>query len=551
MRPPEAERLSTAVAKQICAQLTRRFIQREDGTITVFATIVFVLMVGVGGISIDLMRYETQRAQMQHTLDRAVLAAASLSQTRDPELVVRNYFETAGLGNYRLKVQVEEDANFRRVAAQAEMEVPTIFMNLFGQRVLTSPASGIAEERLTNIEVSLVLDISGSMGDMNRMTNLRPAARDFITTILGPNTNPTGRQFVSVSIVPYDHTTNMGPTLASVFNLTDEHQYSQCARFYDADFLVPGIDPAAPLQRKGHFDRENSTTDPVSRPSCRRGTSGEILPWSNDEARLHASINALSPFGFTAIDHGMKWAVALLDPSTRPALSQLVAQNVVSDDFEGRPAAHSDPNTRKIIVLMTDGENTRQIDLQPGMRSGPSPFWRDPDDGHFSVYYEEWNQFWQENNRRWSVNPDGGPEQNAVQLDYSDLWEHISVQQLYTRMFHRNSWEQHEGQPSSVELWRRPTIEAMLARFCWACIVDMYVTDAGIGGDDRLRDICNVAHANEIIVFSVAFEAPARGEDLMRHCASSDAHYYDVVGPELSTAFASIARTINQLRLTQ
>jgi hypothetical protein len=37
----------------------------------------------------------------------------------------------------------------------------------------------------------------------------------------------------------------------------------------------------------------------------------------------------------------------------------------------------------------------------------------------------------------------------------------------------------------------------------------------------------------------------------MQYCASSDAHYYDVDGIDISNAFASIAQTINQLRLIQ
>lgn len=539
------------IARGGWGRCARRFLMPEDGTITVFAAVIFVLMVGVGGIAIDLLRFETQRVQLQYTLDRAIVAAAANSRTQNPEAIIRDYFAAAGIGSYRLRVTVADAGPVRRVDAQAEMEVPTLFMSFFGQRVLTSPAVSRAEDRLTNIELSLVIDISGSMNDLNRIQTLRPAARDFVTSVLRTNTNPSGTQWVSVSMVPYDHTTNMGPTLASVFSLTNEHAYSHCARFYDADFRVAGINPSVPLQRKGHFDRENTRTDPVSRPSCRRGTSAEIVPWSNNEARLHTAINDLSPFGFTAIDHGMKWAVALLDPSTRPALSQLVARNEVHPGFNGRPAAHSDVNTKKVIVLLTDGENTRQIDLQPGMRTGPSPFWRDPDDGHFSVFYAEWNQFWQEDNRRWSVNPDGGPERNAVQLDYSDLWNHISVQQLYARMFHRNSWEMHEGHSSTLELWRRPTIEAMKARFCWACIVDMYVNDAGLRADTRLRNICDVAHGQGIIVFTIALEASPRAAGLMRYCASSDAHFYNVDVQGLATAYASIAQTVDQLRLAQ
>ena len=86
--------------------MAQQFMRREDGTITVFAMAVFVLMVGVGGIAVDLMRFEAQRSQLQSTLDRAVLAAASLNQQRDAEGVVRNYFETAGFENYRLSVDV-------------------------------------------------------------------------------------------------------------------------------------------------------------------------------------------------------------------------------------------------------------------------------------------------------------------------------------------------------------------------------------------------------------------------------------------------------------
>ena len=37
----------------------------------------------------------------------------------------------------------------------------------------------------------------------------------------------------------------------------------------------------------------------------------------------------------------------------------------------------------------------------------------------------------------------------------------------------------------------------------------------------------------------------------MRDCASSENHYYDVEGLQIVTAFSSIARTINQLRLVQ
>ena len=55
----------------------RRFARDEDGTLIVFAVYIFILILMIGGIGIDLMRFERDRSQLQTTLDRAVLAAAA------------------------------------------------------------------------------------------------------------------------------------------------------------------------------------------------------------------------------------------------------------------------------------------------------------------------------------------------------------------------------------------------------------------------------------------------------------------------------------------
>jgi len=70
-------------------------------------------------------------------------------------------------------------------------------------------------------------------------------------------------------------------------------------------------------------------------------------------------------------------------------------------------------------------------------------------------------------------------------------------------------------------------------------------------GDANLEDICDVAKAEGVVVFSVAFEAPLGGQQALQQCASSTAHYFNAAGTELSTAFASIARQISALKLTQ
>ena len=103
-----------AMRSRLGQRLLGRFMRREDGTITTFALMVFILMVAVAGIAIDIMRYETQRVQLQYTLDRSVLAAASVTQPLNPVDVVENYFGISGLENYRLSVDGEEGSKFGR-----------------------------------------------------------------------------------------------------------------------------------------------------------------------------------------------------------------------------------------------------------------------------------------------------------------------------------------------------------------------------------------------------------------------------------------------------
>jgi hypothetical protein len=264
-------------------RLLGRFMRREDGTITTFALMIFILMVAVAGIAIDIMRYETQRVQLQYTLDRAVLAAASVTQPLNPTDVVENYFEISGLENYRLSTNVEEGLNFRRVEAYAELEINTLFMHMFGVRVLTSPAEGAAEERIRNVEVSMVLDISGSMGSNSRMVNMRNAAREFVTTVLQANESDSGN-LVSISIIPYNGMVNLGEPLESVFNLSDEHSQSSCVQVHrPSSSPAPISIPTEEIERIAHWDyddyfwyddfRRPTAPPTITAPSCRGNTT--------------------------------------------------------------------------------------------------------------------------------------------------------------------------------------------------------------------------------------------------------------------------------------
>src|SRR5690606_26555123 len=118
------------------------------------------------------------------------------------------------------------------------------------------PARGTAEESISNIEISLVLDVSGSMGETSasgatKIAELQVAAKEFVRIIYAQS-EP---QRTSISIVPYNNQVNAGKALLDQFNHTRDHDHSHCVDFSLSDFSIAWLNTTALLSQAGHFDR--------------------------------------------------------------------------------------------------------------------------------------------------------------------------------------------------------------------------------------------------------------------------------------------------------
>ena len=100
-----------------------------------------------------------------------------------------------------------------------------------------------------------------------------------------------------------------------------------------------------------------------------------ILPWETNATTIKNYIEALTADGNTSADTGLKWGVAMLDPAFRDVVDNLVSDKVLSSTVRGRPYNYDPTNFMKVVVLMTDGANTRQHDMKDKFRTGPSTVW--------------------------------------------------------------------------------------------------------------------------------------------------------------------------------
>lgn len=467
--------------------MTKTFCAEDDGNLSVAALFIIPLMLIVGGMAVDFTRFESERAIIQDTADRAVLAAANLEFTNPGEGVekVRDFFAKANLEMYLDgDAIITETINSRTVEVNVKRPMDTFFLKLAGIDSLDASARSVATQGVGNVEISLVLDISGSMGNptfdasgnstgQTKIEALRTAATTFIETALQDSN--AGR--VSVSLIPYSQHVNAGPDLLENMNVNQVHNFSHCVEFEEADYSVAGFSASRTYEQGQHIDpwSRNST---VSTTTCPSRSFERITAISQNKTALLSQIGQLQPTTQTSIFLGMKWGLGLLDPSSRSMIP-----NSVDPAFADRPLDYStgdaETASTKVVVIMTDGQNTPGYYIQD----------------HF---YDEPNEVAQ-----WATNPVQYWYNNNVHSGYHSLWDFIET--------------------------RHSTSE----------------------GDRLLAASCEAAREKNVQVFAVAFEAPPAGERVMADCATTTNHYFNTNGDDLDAVFRAIAEQVTDLRLTQ
>lgn len=550
----------------------RRFGRREDGSLIVFGLFLFATAFLMSGMAVDVMRAENRRAALAQTLDRCTLNAAALRQTLDPTAVVRDCVDRQGLLPFLESVTVTSVAGARSVEAKGRIPVETMFMHASGVDTLTVGGRSKAEQRATNIEIVLALDVSGSMNSNSRIQGLRTAAQNFATTVLANNTDR-----ISIAVVPYNGQVNLGPTLAARYNVTFPHGLTNtangnmatvnCVDMPSSVYSYTGIPRTLAMPATGWVDAFSELTSfPTTFSTsgrapnganvwCPPSTSNVVRMPDDNLTALNTYFGNLTAIGATSINAGMKWAGALLDPEARSVVNEFVTAGVVPAEFRDRPFDYSKRDALKIIVLMTDGENFGDVRLNDTYRTGLSPIFRGTD-GNLSIRFTSGrptaagaNEFWvphrdPDNNSgngiqgEWRATSWGGTTTTqGTQLRWQDVWQHATPSWVAWHMYARAIGTSTTRNALYSTWWNNFRTQRG----------DQFSTPEM---DGELQQICNLTKQQGVLIYGIAFSAPTRGITTVRNCASSDGHFFlSTNNTALNAAFQAIATNITQLRL--
>lgn len=315
-----------------------KFHADQSGTIIpIFGLMLMAIMIATG-VSIDTARGTRISSMAASALDAAALAGAKalrLSDPTDEELtaLVLDYFNTnfqQNAANVSVQaVTVVPNRGDNSVQVTANIQVPTTIMALAGRDHMDVRVNAEAVFDVKDVEVSMMLDVSGSMSG-SKIEDLKLAARDLIEILL-PTDMPHSNK---VAIAPFSTAVNAGDLAASISNGTDSRGRSMSGRYTTCVTERPGA-------------QAYTDASPVTAKMNRRSGScpdAEIQPLTNDLDALDDAVSAMTAGGMTAGHLGIAWASYLLSPNWASVLPG-----------DSTPVAYDNTDFRKVAILMTDG----------------------------------------------------------------------------------------------------------------------------------------------------------------------------------------------------
>ena len=337
-----------------------------------FALSVPVVVAAVG-VSVDLSKAHITKERLSRALDAAALATAGkgITDQSEAEASVNEYLQAnyppEKMG-YTYDVEVVPTETTLSVTAHASVE--TSFMSLVGINDITVSSYSEVKREVQGIEVVLVLDVTGSMSSY--ISTLEDAVKMFVNRMCDEDECPAN---VKIGYVPFSVSVNVGPY---GLGLDEDGAYYDtpfvnnpygkewgtgfddwlgcvlAANGYDTDPTYEGNwemyrNSLAYSTSSSYYDYESYshyTTNKKGKKTYYYHSynymcnSSYITPLTNDKSRLLAKAD-FNANGWTLINLGFLWGIRVLTP-----------------DYpftEGAP--WSDDVTKRVIVVMTDGNN--------------------------------------------------------------------------------------------------------------------------------------------------------------------------------------------------
>lgn len=373
--------------------LVKRLLKEKAGNFAIMTALFAVPIIASAGIALDIMAAFNKQSEIQSAADTAVLTAASSGQTDEEKIkdIVRKAFFTNLTGMYGTKATINSitytDGKYITMTATATVPL-TLAKIIHPQgipiQIRTQAVSGSDD----TVEIAMVLDNTYSMSGQ-KITDLK-AASNTLLDVFDKTLDAKNKDKVRFSLVPFSTYVNVGLPNRNAKWLSVAADSSTSTTTYQCSTNKPVISQTCVKTNKTCYNdgvpyscTSTSCTNQVYGPpvtTCKDVTNTNTQKWNgcvgsrsnpndvvdtdatgkkytglmntscgsplvqltNNYTTLRTAIKNMTPNNETYIQPGVIWGLNVLSPE---------------EPFTDA-AAYSD-DTKKFMIIMTDGSNTR------------------------------------------------------------------------------------------------------------------------------------------------------------------------------------------------
>ncbi len=296
----------------------KRFLKEQDGNVLQLLALSALPMFLAIGAAVDMMRASREQTAFYGAVDAAALAIAgddrsatiglSTAQLATNKAALEDLAKKYILADYKAdsgkppvisaSISITGDA----VKLDSSLTFPTTIMSLAGVQSMTINASSTIKKAMRPIELTMVMDTTGSMASGGKLDGAKAAAHTLLNTIYSGSLASTPRsEFLRVALVPFSAAVRLD-TSATDFNLNwiDTNGSNPLSKL--------NFDPAAPVQWNNYYAwgrLKATSTSNLSWNGCvetrMRGSAGSNTDYNaNDIAPTSTNPATLFPAYFAA-----------------------------------------------------------------------------------------------------------------------------------------------------------------------------------------------------------------------------------------------------------
>lgn len=371
---------------------------RDDvrGNVAMLTGLSIFALLTATGTSVDMARAQILQAKIQTALDAAGLAAGATANTVDVQTQATKYFNanfpSGYLGSAPVTVTAALASGGTKVTLVATTTQPTTFLQAVGITQVSVGANTEITRTNEGLELALVLDVTGSMGDpvtsggsISKLNALKCAlagnkafsdtstyctTKGLVTTglldILYGTSTSISNMFIS--FVPFSDIVYLPTSQKSIMSGATSGGCVSARSSSTNSALEPALSVTYPsgststvtLKLDQAQDLPTSSNPyKFSKLSSSDCPTSPLIPLQQDKNTLITGIRAMTDNGSTMINIGLAWGWRTLAPQWQSTWVGLPTfTNTNTSTTYTLPLAYDTPQMNKAVVLMTDGQNT-------------------------------------------------------------------------------------------------------------------------------------------------------------------------------------------------